>query len=112
MESATDAKEQPLKIDAQTETGLRVAKLNERLARYVPPRDMWTAVDGALFGPIDLYRVPLEDAQAMQLKAITYAFTRHYNNNSFVTSTARRGASHPVTSRPSTTCLKFPLSLI
>jgi Acyl-protein synthetase, LuxE len=83
MERAIDAKEQMLRIDAPTETGLRVAKLNEHLARYIPPREMWTPVDEALFGPIDLYRVPLEDAQAMQLKAITYAFTRHYNNNSF-----------------------------
>jgi hypothetical protein len=83
MESAIEAKEQTLRIDAPTETGLRVAKLNERLARYIPPRETWTPVDEALFGPIDLYRVPLEDAQAMQLKAITYAFTRHYNNNSF-----------------------------
>ena len=83
MEGAIEAQEQTLRIDAPAEVGLRVAKLNERLARYIPPREMWTPVDEALFGPIDLYRVPLEDAQTMQLKAITYAFTRHYNNNSF-----------------------------
>ena len=83
MEGAIEAQEQTLRIDAPAEVGLRVAKLNERLARYIPPREMWTPVDEALFGPIDLYRVPVEEAQAMQLKAITYAFTRHYNNNSF-----------------------------
>jgi len=83
MEEAIGAQEQTLRPDAPADVGLRVAKLNERLARYIPPREMWTPVDEALFGPIDLYRVPLEDAQTMQLKAITYAFTRHYNNNSF-----------------------------
>src|SRR5659263_584900 len=83
MEGAIEAQEQTLRIDAPTEVGLRVAKLNERLARYIPPREAWTPVDEALFGQIDLYRAPLEEARAMQLKAITYAFTRHYNNNSF-----------------------------
>ncbi|MGZ4848373.1 MAG: LuxE/PaaK family acyltransferase [Halobacteriota archaeon] len=83
MEGALEAQKQTLKIDSPTEVGLRVARLNDRLARYIPPRETWTPVDEALFGPTDLYRVPLEEARVMQLKAITHAFTRHYNNNSF-----------------------------
>jgi len=61
----------------------RVAKLNERLAQYIPPRETWNPADEALFLPTDLYQVPPAEAQAMQLKAIKYAFTRHYDNNGF-----------------------------
>jgi hypothetical protein len=59
------------------------AKLNERLARYIPARETWNPADEALFLPNDLYRVPPAEAHAMQLKAIKYAFTRHYDNNGF-----------------------------
>ena len=61
----------------------RIKILNERLAHYIPPRDTWTPADEALFKPIDLFRVPVDEAQAMQLKAIKYAFTRHYTLNNF-----------------------------
>ena len=57
--------------------------LNERLARYIPPRETWTPAEEALFKPIDLHRVPLEDARAMQLRAIKHTFTRHYKLNQF-----------------------------
>ncbi|MGZ4903131.1 MAG: LuxE/PaaK family acyltransferase, partial [Halobacteriota archaeon] len=33
--------------------------------------------------PTDIYRVPLDEARVMQLKAIKYAFSHHYNNNPF-----------------------------
>ncbi|MDD1721839.1 MAG: hypothetical protein LUP95_07630 [Euryarchaeota archaeon] len=61
----------------------RINLLNKRLARYVPPRETWTPAEEALFKPIDLYRVPVDEAQAMQLKAIKYTFTRHYAHNDF-----------------------------
>ena len=61
----------------------RSRRLNERLARYIPPRETWTPADEALFKPIDLLRVPVDEAQEMQLKAIKYAFTRHYTYNQF-----------------------------
>ncbi len=60
-----------------------IRKLNERIAHYIPPRDTWNPADEALYQPIDLYRVPLDDAQDMQLKAIKFTFTHHYNNNDF-----------------------------
>jgi hypothetical protein len=43
----------------------RVKKINERLADYIPPRDTWNPADEAVFKPIDLYRVSLEEAQDM-----------------------------------------------
>ncbi len=57
--------------------------LDERLASYIPPRDTWNPADEALYQPIDLFRVPLEEAQDMQLKAIKFTFTHHFHNNNF-----------------------------
>ncbi|MGZ4853211.1 MAG: hypothetical protein ACXV3D_08530 [Halobacteriota archaeon] len=42
MEAGKEVEDQTLKMDATTEVGLRVARLNERLARYIPPREAWT----------------------------------------------------------------------
>jgi long-chain-fatty-acid---luciferin-component ligase len=53
------------------------------LPDLVVPRHEWSPVDEALYGPVDFYRVPLDEAHAMQLKAIKYAFTRHYDHNKF-----------------------------
>ena len=61
----------------------RVSRLNKLLADYIPPRDTWNPADESLYKPIDLYQVPLEEAQDMQLKAIKFTFTHHYNHNDF-----------------------------
>lgn len=61
----------------------RVKKLEQMAPDLVLPRDTWTPVDEALYGPADLYRVPLDEAQAMQLKAMRYAFAHHYDHNKF-----------------------------
>jgi hypothetical protein len=69
--------------DVPKEIAGRIKVLNERLARYIPPRETWTPAEEALFKPIDPHRVPLEEAQAMQLRAIKHTFTRHYKLNQF-----------------------------
>jgi hypothetical protein len=61
----------------------RIRLLDEKLARYIPPRETWTPADEAVHKPMDLYRVPMDEAQAMQLRAISYAFKRHYQLNHF-----------------------------
>jgi len=58
-------------------------RFDARLTRYIPPRSAWNAADEALYGQLDLYRVPLAEAEAMQLRAIQYAFDRHYSHNAF-----------------------------
>jgi hypothetical protein len=78
MQVAQEVEDQTLKTPL---TG--VAKLNHTLARYIPVRETWTPADEALYKPPDLYRVPMDEARAMQLRAIKYAFTRHYNSNGF-----------------------------
>jgi long-chain-fatty-acid---luciferin-component ligase len=70
-------------IMAITDVKSRVTKLDAQLAGYIPLRDTWNPVDEAMFKPADLYDVPLDEAQQMQLKAIKYAFAHHYNNNKF-----------------------------
>jgi long-chain-fatty-acid---luciferin-component ligase len=72
-----------LNADVPKEIVDRIKLLDQRLARYIPPRETWTPAEEALFKPIDLYRVPLEDAHAMQLRAIKHTFTRHYKLNQF-----------------------------
>jgi phenylacetate-coenzyme A ligase PaaK-like adenylate-forming protein len=66
-----------------TEIENRIRLLNERLAGCIPPRETWTPADEALYKPLDILRVPLDEAQAMQFKAIKYAFKRHYTHNRF-----------------------------
>ncbi|MGZ4904815.1 MAG: LuxE/PaaK family acyltransferase [Halobacteriota archaeon] len=69
--------------DATADSDVIIAKLNERLARYVPPRETWTPAEEAVFKPTDLFRVPLHEAQQMQLKAIKHAFSHQYHHNAF-----------------------------
>lgn len=72
-----------INLKASTEIKDRIESLNERLARYIPPRETWTPADEALYTPTDLLRVPLGEAQEMQLRAIKHTFTRHYTLNQF-----------------------------
>jgi long-chain-fatty-acid---luciferin-component ligase len=70
-------------LEASMEIKGQIEKLNERLARYIPPRETWTPAEEALFNPSDILRVPVDQARATQLKSIKYAFSRHYNLNDF-----------------------------
>ncbi len=56
---------------------------NERVKNYIPPLEEWTPVDHALFAPPDLYRVPLDEAEQLQLAALQYTFAHHYRNNEY-----------------------------
>jgi phenylacetate-coenzyme A ligase PaaK-like adenylate-forming protein len=61
----------------------RIMQINELLAPYIPQQDTWNPVDKSLYQPLDPYRVPVEEAQEMQLNAIKFTFIHHYNNNYF-----------------------------
>ena len=41
-------------LEAPTEIKDRIKSLNERLARYIPPRETWTPAEEALFKPLVL----------------------------------------------------------
>ncbi|PNX48172.1 MAG: hypothetical protein BV459_02895 [Thermoplasmata archaeon M11B2D] len=56
-------------------------KLHTQLQKYFPSPDVWTPADDAIYKTVDLYRVPLKEANEMQLKSIKHTFTYQYNNN-------------------------------
>lgn len=56
-------------------------RFETRLSAYIPPKNSWTPADEALFGPHDIYRIPLDEAEAMRFKAIKYTFNLHYTCN-------------------------------
>ncbi len=82
-------------MDAKQDGKDKVRRLDERLANYIPPRDTWTPADEALYKPVDLYRVPVEEAREMQLKAIKFTFISHYNNNYFYHKYCKERTVHP-----------------
>ena len=47
-----------------------IKRLEKQIYSYIPPRGQWTPVDEALYKPLDLYRIPLKEAEQMQLKAL------------------------------------------
>src|SRR5665647_3603857 len=72
----------------QAEDGIRdrspsrgLGDVYKRQVRYMLPREMWTPADEAVYKPLDLLGTPMDEAQALQFKAIKYAFTRHYTLN-------------------------------
>jgi Acyl-protein synthetase, LuxE len=91
------------------ETKDRVEIINERLARYIPPGGTWTPGDEALFTPVDLFRVPLDEARAMQLKAIKHSFAHHYDKNGFYREYCKTEGVSPSDIKNSDDLLKVPL---
>jgi Acyl-protein synthetase, LuxE len=70
-------------MPTEPELEKRLTRLNQKLGQYIPTRETWTPADEAVYKPTDLLRVPTDEAQAMQFKAIKYAFTRHYTLSDF-----------------------------
>jgi long-chain-fatty-acid---luciferin-component ligase len=58
-----------------------IAEFEAQLAQYIPPRHAWTPADEALYGPRDLFHVPIGEAEALRFKAIRFAFDHHYKHN-------------------------------
>lgn len=56
-------------------------RFEARLGNYIPPRSAWTPVEEALYGPPDLFRIPLAEAETLQFQAIHFAFAHHYTQN-------------------------------
>jgi len=49
----------------------------------IPPRDRWDPIDEALYGPEDLFKVRVEEADKLRLGAVRSSFNRHYTRNRF-----------------------------
>jgi phenylacetate-coenzyme A ligase PaaK-like adenylate-forming protein len=87
----------------------RIRIINERLARYIPPRNAWTPAEEALFTPVDLFRMPVDEARVMQLRAIKHTFTRHYKLNQFYRSFCKTEGFAPEDIRTYDDLEKIPL---
>jgi hypothetical protein len=81
--SEGETKNQTMAIHGPTSIEDRIRILDERLPEYIPPRETWTSADEAMRIPIDLYRVPVDEARAMQLRAIKHTFAYHYKYSDF-----------------------------
>ena len=82
---------------------------NKRVKDYFPPRGEWTPVDDALYTPDDLYRIPVDEAQQMQLAAIQFTFTHHYRNNEFYHNFCEKHGVSPADIKTSSDLAKIPL---
>jgi hypothetical protein len=57
--------------------------LNEKIFSYAPKKTEQPDLYDSLYKPKDIYRIPIEQAEHMQLKTIKTAFKHHYDNNPF-----------------------------
>ena len=86
-----------------------IREFDRRMAAYIPPRGRWTAVDEAIYGPPDPFRVPWPQAEEMQLRAMRHAFGRHYEHNRFYGNLCRERGISPQDIRGSQDLERIPL---
>jgi long-chain-fatty-acid---luciferin-component ligase len=86
-----------------------IRHFNERVKDYFPSPGEWTPVDDALFTPNDLFRIPVDEAQQMQLAAIQFTFTHHYRNNEFYRNYCKKHKVSPADIKTSADLTKIPL---
>jgi long-chain-fatty-acid---luciferin-component ligase len=86
-----------------------IRHFNEKVRNYFPSPGEWTPVDDALFTPDDLFRIPLDEAQQMQLAAIQFSFTHHYRNNEFYRNYCEKHKVSPADIKISADLTKIPL---
>lgn len=87
----------------------RIKRLDATFPDLIPLRDTWSPVDEALYGPVDFFRVPFDEAQATRFKAIKYAFMRHYNDNTFYHKYCERENVRPNDIKTADDLIKIPL---
>jgi hypothetical protein len=58
-----------------------IKKFDSCVSKYIPKINEWTPADYAVYGPKDLFKVPLNEAKELQFNAIKYQFKRHFEQN-------------------------------
>ncbi|MFH1101842.1 MAG: hypothetical protein V1726_07390 [Methanobacteriota archaeon] len=86
-----------------------IQQFDGHMKKYIPPSSTWSPVEEALFKPRDLFRVPLEEAQTLQLKAIRYAFNYQYTNNKMYHTFCKNHGVSPADITTSDDLKKIPL---
>ncbi len=82
---------------------------NDRLKKYFPSEKDWTPVDDALYKPLDLFRIPLHEAQNLQLAAVKYTFHHQYTKNPMYQKFCKEHTVSPSDIKTSDDLLKIPL---
>lgn len=75
----------------------------------VPSRDTWDPIDEALYGPEDLYKVKVEEADKLRLRAIRFSFGHHYSRNRFYHTLCEQRGVRPEDVRSLSDLAKIPL---
>jgi hypothetical protein len=79
------------------------------VSSYIPPENLWTPADEALYKPKDLYRISVKDAEELQLKSIKFAFKHHYEKNKFYHDFCKEHNVGPNDIKNNSDMLKIPL---
>jgi len=87
----------------------KIKQCNDQLKKYFPPKDAWTPADDALYKPDDLFRIPLKEANEMQLKSIKHTFTHQYTNNKIYQNFCKERDFSPTDINTSDDLEKIPL---
>lgn len=92
-----------------TEFNSYIRELENHIKKYIPSKENWTPADEALYKPFDIFRIPLKQAQEMQLKAMKYSFKNHYENNHFYNGFCKENNICPNDIKTSDDLSKIPL---
>lgn len=84
-------------------------RFNEQLKNYFPPQGAWTPGDEALYTPLDLYTIPLKEAEEMQFKSLKWTFLHHYTNNKIYREFCKQSNFSPDQLKTADDLLKIPL---
>lgn len=58
-----------------------MARFNQLVASYIPPRSTWSPADEVIFGVGDFFALPERLAEEAQYRAIRHVFEHHYTRN-------------------------------
>ncbi|MDG6229706.1 MAG: hypothetical protein QCH96_07050, partial [Candidatus Thermoplasmatota archaeon] len=84
-----------------------VDDFDKRVSNYIPKQG--TPLYEALVKPKDIYRIPLDQAEKLQLACIKHAFKHHYTNNAFYHNFCKEHKISPADINTSEDLNKIPL---
>ena len=86
-----------------------IQQLERFIKQYVPSKKSWTAVEEAIYGPKDLFRIPIKKANELQYKALKFTFHHHYKNNPTYKKFCKLHDIHPEKIKKQDDLTKIPL---
>ncbi len=90
-----------------TDLSAHITKLDNVLKKYLPEKN--TPLYESLYKPRDLFRIPLKEAEEMQLNTIKHAFTHHFKHNKFYNNFCKEHLITPDDIKTNEDLYKIPL---